>query len=94
MYLFREPAVRDYAAAARAIPVIDYGPYFAGEKSAPERLTTELTQPRENIGFFYGGDFFAAQRSEWDPETLLEGRYDLAKNIRLLEEANRRPAAT
>jgi predicted metal-dependent enzyme (double-stranded beta helix superfamily) len=36
----------------------------------------------------YGGDFFAAERSEWDPETLREGRYDVAKNMRLFEEAN------
>jgi hypothetical protein len=33
----------------------------------------------------YGGDFFAASRSKWDPETLLEGRYDLEKNMRLFE---------
>jgi hypothetical protein len=36
----------------------------------------------------YGGDFFAVTRSEWDPETLLEGTYDVAKNMRLFEEAN------
>jgi len=36
----------------------------------------------------YGGDFFAAERSEWDPETLQEGRYDIAKNMKLFEEAN------
>jgi len=36
----------------------------------------------------YGGDFFAAERSEWDPETLLEQRYDVEKNMRLFEEAN------
>jgi predicted metal-dependent enzyme (double-stranded beta helix superfamily) len=36
----------------------------------------------------YGGDFFAAERSEWDPETLQEGRYDVAKTMRLFEEAN------
>jgi hypothetical protein len=35
-----------------------------------------------------GGDFFAAERSEWDPETLQEGRYDVAKNMKLFEEAN------
>lgn len=27
----------------------------------------------------YGGDFFAAQRSEWDPETLEERPYDVKK---------------
>ena len=36
----------------------------------------------------YGGDFFAVSRSEWDPETLCEGRYDLEKNMRLFEDAN------
>jgi predicted metal-dependent enzyme (double-stranded beta helix superfamily) len=36
----------------------------------------------------YGGDFFAAERSEWDPETLPEGRYDVAKNMKPFEEAN------
>lgn len=36
----------------------------------------------------YGGDFFGVARSEWDPETLLEQRYDVEKNLRLFEEAN------
>lgn len=36
----------------------------------------------------YGGDFFAMERSEWDPETLAEQRYDVAKNLRLFEESN------
>jgi predicted metal-dependent enzyme (double-stranded beta helix superfamily) len=37
----------------------------------------------------YGGDFFAAVRSEWDPEDLSERRYDAAKTMRYFEEANR-----
>lgn len=36
----------------------------------------------------YGGDFFAAHRSEWDPETLAEGPYDSAKVIQRFEESN------
>lgn len=36
----------------------------------------------------YGGDFFAAERSEWDPETLKEGRLDAERNMRRFEEAN------
>ncbi|WP_439578708.1 hypothetical protein [Elioraea sp.] len=36
----------------------------------------------------YGGDFFAAERSEWDPETLCEGRYDVEKTLRMFEESN------
>jgi len=37
----------------------------------------------------YGGDFFAVSRSEWDPETLCEGAYDVDKAMRLFEESNR-----
>ena len=36
----------------------------------------------------YGGDFFTAERSEWDPETLAELPYDVAKTMRLFEESN------
>jgi len=36
----------------------------------------------------YGGDFFGAERSEWDPETLIEGRYDAQKTMRHFEAAN------
>jgi predicted metal-dependent enzyme (double-stranded beta helix superfamily) len=36
----------------------------------------------------YGGDFFGANRSEWDPETLSERPCDVEKNMRLFEEAN------
>jgi predicted metal-dependent enzyme (double-stranded beta helix superfamily) len=37
----------------------------------------------------YGGDFFAAERSEWDPESLHEGRYDAERTLQKFEEANR-----
>jgi predicted metal-dependent enzyme (double-stranded beta helix superfamily) len=40
----------------------------------------------------YGGDFFAVQRSEWDPEALTERPYDVDKNMRLFTEANARLA--
>jgi predicted metal-dependent enzyme (double-stranded beta helix superfamily) len=42
----------------------------------------------------YGGDFFAAHRSEWDPETLHEHPSDGERARRLFEEANRRHAAS
>ncbi len=65
MHLFKEQAVRDYAAAAKAIPIIDYGPYFAGEKGALEALAAELTHACENIGFFYA-------LNHGVPETLID----------------------
>src|SRR5207253_1466357 len=36
----------------------------------------------------YGGDFFAAERSEWDPESLLEEPFDAERAVRRFEEAN------
>ena len=37
----------------------------------------------------YGGDFFdPTHRSEWDPETLLEGPFDPDRAVRRFEEAN------
>lgn len=38
----------------------------------------------------YGGDFFAAERSEWDSLTLLEHRSDGERTRRMFEEANAR----
>jgi predicted metal-dependent enzyme (double-stranded beta helix superfamily) len=37
----------------------------------------------------YGGDFFAAPRSEWDPETLAEGPFDPERAVRRFEDANK-----
>jgi predicted metal-dependent enzyme (double-stranded beta helix superfamily) len=36
----------------------------------------------------YGGDFFEAHRSEWDSESLVEGRFDSGRAVRRFEEAN------
>lgn len=37
----------------------------------------------------YGGDFLTQERSEWDPETLHERPYDVAKAWQLFEDSNR-----
>jgi len=37
----------------------------------------------------YGGDFYEAHRSEWDPQNLTEQDYDIEKNMKLFEEANK-----
>jgi predicted metal-dependent enzyme (double-stranded beta helix superfamily) len=37
----------------------------------------------------YGGDFFAATHSQWDPERLLEEPYDVTRLLALFEESNR-----
>ncbi|TMJ52918.1 MAG: hypothetical protein E6G90_09555 [Alphaproteobacteria bacterium] len=72
----------------------------AGAKSLGERDVAPLgpdiihtvTNPLSRLTgaiHVYGGDFFAVARSEWDPETLLERDYDVEKNMRLFEAANR-----
>jgi isopenicillin N synthase-like dioxygenase len=53
MHLFKEQAVSDAEAAAAAIPVLDYGPTFAGESGALERLAEALRIACESVGFFY-----------------------------------------
>jgi predicted metal-dependent enzyme (double-stranded beta helix superfamily) len=35
----------------------------------------------------YGGDFFDIERSEWDPETLSEQRYDMARALKAFADA-------
>src|SRR3984893_4231887 len=53
MNLFQEQAVRDYAAAAAQIPLIDFGPCFAGEPGAIERTAAVVRDACEYIGFFF-----------------------------------------
>jgi len=53
MHLFKQHAVRNLAEATELIPVIDYGPYFAGEPGALEPLAAQLRHACENVGFFY-----------------------------------------
>lgn len=38
----------------------------------------------------YGGDFFGAARSEWDPATLEERPYDVARARQVFKDANDR----
>ena len=53
MNLFQAQGVKDYAAAAAQIPVIDFGPCFAGEPGALERTAEVVRHACENVGFFY-----------------------------------------
>lgn len=71
----------------------------AGAKSLGERCAEPLgrdiihsvTNPLGRLTaalHVYGGDFYGIDRTEWDPETLLERPYDFALHRRLFEEAN------
>lgn len=73
----------------------------AGAKAIGEREAVPLgrdiihsvTNPIERLTgalHVYGGDFFHANRSEWDPESLLERRCDPERLVRIFEEENAR----
>ncbi|HET9404921.1 MAG TPA: cysteine dioxygenase family protein [Burkholderiales bacterium] len=52
-----------------------------------------VTNPLDRITgaiHVYGGDFFAVQRSEWDPRTFEEQPYDMKDTLRAFEESNAR----
>jgi len=53
MHLFKQHAVQDFDEAIRKIPVIDYGPYFAGEPGALDKVAEQVGHASENVGFFY-----------------------------------------
>ena len=65
--------------------------------SLPHDAIHSVTNPIPRLTaaiHIYGGDFFAAQRSEWDPETLTEHPQDFEAVQRLFRDTNRRFHAT
>jgi predicted metal-dependent enzyme (double-stranded beta helix superfamily) len=73
------------AAGAKALCVKDAAPL------GPD-IIHSVTNPIPRLTgaiHVYGGDFFATARSEWDPESLTEGRYNPEKTMRLFEDSNR-----
>jgi len=79
-----EPGGRIEAAGAKSIGASEAVPLGRDIIHSVTNPTPRLTGALH----VYGGDFFATARKEWDPETLLEQPYDIAKNLRLFEEAN------
>lgn len=78
----------------------------AGAKALSERevlplgrdIIHSVTNPVDRLTgaiHVYGGEFFETPRSEWDPESLREQRYDVERTLALFERSNRllEPAA-
>ena len=67
---------------------------FAGDVARlPDSVIHSVTNPlpRFTAGLhIYGGDFFAAERHQWEPETLEEGPSDGAAIAALFEAENQR----
>ena len=63
------------AAGAKALSAKDAAPLGTN-------IIHSVTNPIPRLSgaiHVYGGDFFAAERSEWDPESLREQRYDVER---------------
>jgi predicted metal-dependent enzyme (double-stranded beta helix superfamily) len=77
------------AAGARSIAVRDAQPLGDDIIHSVTNPTSKFTAAIH----VYGGDFFAAHRSEWDSDTLSEHPSDGNRARQIFEEANRRYAA-
>ncbi len=79
-----DPRGRVEAAGAKALCVRDAEPLG-------HNIIHSVTNPIPRLTgaiHVYGGDFFNVERSEWDPESLLEQPYDTTRTMRRFEEAN------
>jgi predicted metal-dependent enzyme (double-stranded beta helix superfamily) len=79
-----DPLGRVTAAGARSLCVGDAEPLG-------HNIIHSVTNPIPRLTgaiHVYGGDFFAAERSEWDPESLLEESFDVDRAVRRFETAN------
>jgi len=66
---------------------------FGGRDAEPlgDNVIHSVTNPLPRLTgaiHVYGGDFFAAERSEWNTESLQEERFDAERAVRWFEEAN------
>jgi hypothetical protein len=78
------------AAGARSLAVKDVQPFGDDIIHSVTNPTSKFTAALH----VYGGDFFAAPRSEWDADTLSEHPSDGNRARQIFEEANRRYAAS
>jgi predicted metal-dependent enzyme (double-stranded beta helix superfamily) len=79
-----DPSGRIEAVGARALGVRD-------AELLGHNVIHSVTNPLPRLTgaiHVYGGDFFAAERSEWDPESLREEQFDTERAVRRFEEAN------
>jgi isopenicillin N synthase-like dioxygenase len=77
MDLFKEFGVKNPEAAAAQIPVIDFGPLFAGEPGALGRLAPQVRQACEEVGVFYASGHFV-------PEALIERAFAASRRFHAL----------
>jgi len=88
----RRPEASDGRVEARGAMALSAGEVTPLGKDIIHSVNNPLSRLTAAI-HVYGGDFFAAQRSEWDAESLTEQPFDVTKAQRLFEAANQRAQA-
>ena len=83
MHLFKQHAVKDFESTANQIPVVDYGPYFAGTPGALERIAADVKYASENIGFFYA-------LNHGIPQTTIDAAFAASQRFHALPDAEKR----
>ncbi len=80
-----DPKGRVEAAGAKSLGPQDVRPL------GPEIIHSVTNPTSQFTGaiHIYGGDFFAVERSEWNPDNLEERPYDIDKNMKIFEDANK-----
>ena len=74
----KDDSSRIEAAGAKSLGAGDVSPLG-------KNIIHSVTNPLESFTgaiHVYGGDFFALERSEWSPDSLLEQAYDVERNVR------------
>ena len=61
MHLFKQHAVKDTNSVSELVPIVDFGPYFAGEPGALAVLAERLRYACETVGFLYAVNHGVAQ---------------------------------
>src|SRR5579863_506530 len=82
MDLFKEFGVKDYAAAAAQIPVVDIGPVFAGAPGALASTAAAVRHACENVGFFYA-------LNHGVPEALIDRAFAASRQFHALPLADK-----
>ena len=77
MTLFQQHAPADLDAAIAQIPIIDFGPYFAGRSGALVALAAQVREACERVGFFY-------IKGHGVPEELIERTFAEARRFHAL----------
>jgi len=82
MNIFKAMAVKDLDEATKAIPVIDFGPAFRGERGGLESVAAEVRRASEQVGFFY-------LAGHGVPQTIVEDAFAASREFHAMPMAEK-----